>query len=701
MISSFPGGRTVSENTKNLRSEIEHLREKIREHNHRYYVLNEPTVSDYEYDMLLEQLIQLERQHPEWITPDSPTQRVGGEPTKSFPPVTHAIPMLSLGNTYTQEELHDFEKRVQNILPEETFQYVAELKFDGVAVSLLYQKGLYVLGATRGDGERGDNITNNLKTIRSIPLKLFTNPRLPVNIEVRGEVFMTKAGFKKLNQQQEKAGEKAFANPRNATAGTLKQQDPGIVASRPLNFSAYYLRVTGEKKLENFNIKTHLDSLHLLRDLGLPVSRHSALCKSMWEVTDFCNVWEEKREEVPFEIDGVVIKINALRQQNVLGTTAKSPRWAIAYKFKAKQATTILQEIHLQVGRTGTVTPVAVLEPVFLAGSTISRATLHNEDEIKRKDIRKGDTVLIEKGGDVIPKVVQVILEKRPPDSQTYKMPKSCPICQSPLVRLEGEAAVRCENIACPAQIHRRIEHFASRGAMDIEGLGEALIHQLINNHIVSDYGDLYSLKKSDLIDLERMGEKSAQNLLNAIEKSKTRSLDRIIFALGMRYVGSNAAVLLADTFGSIDTLSKSSIEELDTIEGIGQTIAESVRQFFHQQTNLKVIEKLIRAGVRMEEERPKRKEGIFHGKILVLTGALSRFTREGAASLIESEGGKISTSVSSKTDYVLVGENPGQKYRKALDLKINIIDEDTFVAMMEKAKKRRFPENSQLGIYI
>ncbi|MCJ7812704.1 NAD-dependent DNA ligase LigA, partial [bacterium] len=600
----------MGEKTKNSKSEIKTLQEKIREHNYRYYVLNEPTVSDYEYDILMTKLIQLENQHPELITPDSPTQRVGGEPTKSFPPATHEIPMLSLDNTYTQEEIYDFEKRIQNIIPRKTIEYVAELKFDGVAVSLMYRQGQYVMGATRGDGERGDNITNNLKTIRSIPLRLFTGNNLPANIEVRGEVFMTTAGFKKLNQQQEKSGEKTFANPRNATAGTLKQQDPRIVASRPLNYSAYYLRTTDKKRLEDFNIKTHFDSLHLLRNLGLPVSRHIALCKSVWEVTDFCNFWEEKREEIPYEIDGVVIKVNSLQQQSELGITAKNPRWAIAYKFKAKQATTVLKEIHLQVGRTGTITPVAVLEPVFLAGSTIGRATLHNEDEIQRKDIREGDTVLIEKGGDVIPKVVQVIKEKRSSDSKPYAMTKFCPACQSPLVRFEEEVAVRCENIACSAQVHRKIEHFASRGAMDIEGLGEALIHQLIDNCIVSDYGDLYFLTKSDLTALERMGDKSTKNLLDAIEKSKLRPLDKVIFALGIRYVGSSAATLLADTFGSIDMLKGASIEQLETIDDIGPVIAKSVNQFFHQQTNWRVIEKLKKAGVRMEECRVKQKGG-------------------------------------------------------------------------------------------
>ena len=683
----------------NIKEEIEKLREEIREHDYRYYVLNEPTISDYEYDQLMNKLILLERQHPELVTPDSPTQRVGGEPTKEFPTVVHEVPMLSLGNTYTQEELYEFEKRLENFLPGEKFEYVTELKFDGIAVNLIYRNGLLVQGATRGDGERGDDITNNLKTIRSIPLKLFVKENLPVDVEVRGEVFMTKEGFKKLNEQQEKMGERTFANPRNATAGTLKQQDPRVVAKRPLEFSAYYLLVPGGN--ESIGIHTHFDALHLMRELGFPVSRHIALCKSMWEVIDFCNLWEEKREELPYEIDGVVIKVNSLRQQRLLGSTAKSPRWAIAYKFKAKQATTLLKRIHLQVGRTGAVTPVAVLEPVFLAGSTISRATLHNEDEIKRKDIREGDTVLIEKGGDVIPKVVKVILEKRPKDSKPFKMPDKCPVCGSPLVRTEGEAAVRCENVACPAQVHKRIEHFASRTAMDIEGLGEALVHQLIENKLVSDYGDIYFLKKKDLVVLERMGEKSAQNLLDAIEKSKKRPLDRVIFALGIRYVGSGAAVLLADQFGSIDRLMKTPLSYLEAIEGIGPKIAESIVQFFQNKKNLEVLEKLRKAGVRMEEQREKHKGGIFAGKTFVLTGALSRFTREGATKLIESEGGKVSSSVSRNTDFVLVGENPGSKYRKALDLDIKIIDEDTFVAMIEKAKKKQYPDDYQLGIEI
>ena len=683
-----------------FKKDIERLKEQIREHDYKYYVLGQPVISDYEYDQLMTKLSNLEKEHPKLITPDSPTQRVGGEPTKSFPTVKHDVPMLSLGNTYTQEELYEFEKRLQNFLPEESFEFVTELKFDGIAVSLIYRKGVLQRGATRGDGESGDDITSNLKTIKSIPLRLIQKEGLPLDVEVRGEVYMTKAGFKKMNRQQEKTGEKLFANPRNATAGTLKQQDPRITAKRPLSFSAYFIRPLRGNS-EDFGIATHFDGLHALRELGLPVSRDSALRRSLWDVVDYCDVWEEKRESLPYEIDGVVVKVNSLEQQRRLGATAKSPRWAIAFKFKAKQATTVLKAIHLQVGRTGSVTPVAVLEPVLLAGSTISRATLHNEDEIQRKDIREGDTVLIEKGGDVIPKVVKVVEEKRGKGSRKFKMPKQCPVCQSDLVRPEGEAVRRCENIACPAQVHRRIEHFAARGAMDIEGLGEQLVHQLVENDLVADYGDLYFLKKDNLSDLERMAEKSAQNVLDGLAESKKRPLDRVIFALGIRHVGAGAAGLLADAFGSIEALRSAQEDAIDAVEGIGPTIAESVMQFFQNPHNGEVLEKLKKAGVRMEEERAKKRGGIFEEKTFVLTGALGKFTREGATQLIESEGGKVSSSVSRNTDYVLVGENPGSKYDKALDLGVEIIDEDTFVGMMEKAKRTQYPGSSQLGMEI
>jgi len=684
-----------------IRKEIEELRRVIREHDYRYYVLNEPIISDYEYDQLMAKLIALENAHPELITPDSPTQRVGGEPTKEFPTVVHEIPMLSLSNTYSVEELQEFENRIKNLLPGEPIEYVAELKFDGIAVSLIYRDGVLVQGATRGDGERGDEITNNLKTIRSVPLRLFSKDHLPQNIEVRGEVFMTKSAFEKLNKEQEKLGEKPFANPRNATGGTLKLQDPKLVAKRSLSFTAYYLRLLGEDR-EKIPLHTHFEALHMLRDLGFPVSRHIALCKSLWEAIEFCNTWEEKRDELPFEIDGVVIKVNRFDQQERLGSTAKSPRWATAYKFKARQATTVLKKIHFQVGRTGVITPVAVLEPVALGGITITRATLHNEEEIQRKDIREGDTVIVERGGEVIPKIVGVVKEKRPSDSVPFQMPSTCPVCGGPVIREREEVAVRCENIACPAQVHRRIAHFASRTAMDIEGLGESWIQALIENKLVSDYGDLYFLQKKDLLKLERMGEKSAQNLLDAIEASKTRPLDRLIFALGIRHVGTNVAEILADHFGSIEKLKNASEEELSRIEGIGPIIAESVVQFFSQPQNLQVLEKLKKAGVQMEEARtPVSREGIFAGKTFVLTGALTRFTREAATELIESEGGHVASSVSSKTDYVLVGENPGSKYRKALDLGIQIMDEDTFVSLLEKAKKRHFPNTPQMKIEL
>lgn len=684
-----------------VRKEIEELRRIIREHDYRYYVLNEPIISDYEYDQLMAKLIALENAHPELITPDSPTQRVGGEPIKEFPTVVHEIPMLSLSNTYSIEELQEFENRLKNFLPGETFDYVTELKFDGIAVSLIYRDGVLVQAATRGDGEQGDEITNNLKTIRSVPLRLFVNAHLPQNIEVRGEVYMTKSAFEKLNKEQEKLGEKPFANPRNATGGTLKLQDPQLVAKRSLSFTAYYLRLLGEDR-ERIPLTTHFEALHMLRELGLPVSRHIALGKSLWEVVDFCNTWEEKRDELPFEIDGVVIKVNRFDQQERLGATAKSPRWATAYKFKPRQATTVLRKIHFQVGRTGVITPVAVLEPVSLGGITITRATLHNEEEIQRKDIREGDTVIVERGGDVIPKIVGVVKEKRTTNSVPFQMPSTCPVCGGPVVRERGEVAVRCENIACPAQVHRRIAHFASRTAMDIEGLGESWIQALIENKFVSDYGDLYYLQKKELLKLERMGEKSAQNLLEAIEASKTRPLDRIIFALGIRHVGANVATLLADHFGSIEKLKNATEEELSRIEGIGPIIVESIVHFFSQKHNLEVLEKLRGAGVRMEEERIKPSiQGIFAGKTFVLTGALTRFTREAATELIESEGGHVASSVSSNTDYVLVGENPGSKYRKALDLGIQIMDEDTFVNLLEKAKKRHFPNTPQMKIEL
>jgi DNA ligase (NAD+) len=682
-----------------IQKEIESLREEIRRHDHRYYVLNDPSISDREYDRLMARLSDLERDHPEWITPDSPTRRVSGSPTREFPTVTHGVPMLSLSNTYSTDELTEFDGRVRGALPGETVEYAAELKFDGIAVSLVYEDGRLVRGATRGDGERGDAITENLMTVHSIPLRLFEGPGLPRDVEVRGEVYIPKAGFEKMNREQEKADGKPFANPRNAAGGTLKLQDPKLAASRPLRFTAYTLIPRDRRTAA---LPTQLDALHALRDLGLPVSRHAALCRSLWEVVEFCGEWEDKRDSLPFEIDGVVVKVNAIAQQERLGVTAKSPRWAVAYKFKARQAATVLRRIHFQVGRTGAITPVAELDPVFLAGSTISRATLHNEEEIRRKDIREGDTVLIEKGGDVIPKIASVVTAKRPPGSRPFEMPADCPVCGSPVSRSDEEVAVRCENVACPAQVHRRIAHFASRGAMDIDGLGDAVVRLLLENGLVRDFGDLYGLKTDRLAGLDRMGEKSAANLVEAVERSKGRPLDRILFALGVRHVGDNVASLLADRFGSIEALRAASAEELAAVEGIGPVIAESVVQFLSSRSNLKVVEKLRNAGVRMEQDRKRPAEGgVFEGRTFVLTGALQGFTREEAARRIEAEGGAVTGSVSRNTDFVLVGSEPGSKYRKALDLGIEIMDEDTFVARLDRSRKRRPPRGSQMKIGI
>ncbi len=681
-----------------IKEKIENLRNTIRKHNYNYYVLNEPTISDHEYDTLLKELIHLEQENPQFITPDSPTQRVGGEPTEEFTTVEHDIPMLSLSNTYNHEELYEFENRITNKISNKKIKYVTELKFDGIAVSLIYNKGIFISGATRGNGMEGDDITNNLKTIKSIPLKLMkTNGNL--DIEVRGEVFISKKGFKKLNEKRAQEHLDVFANPRNATAGSLKLLDPAEVSKRPLEFTAYYLRFLNKDNTKKYNITSQFEVLHFLRKLGFPVSRHVTLRESMWEVIERCDYWEEHREDVDYEIDGMVIKVNNLKYQQQLGATSKSPRWAVAYKFKPKQATTVLKEIHLQVGRTGVITPVAELEPVFLDGSTISRATLHNQDEIVRKDIRERDVVLIEKGGDIIPKVVKVIRKKRPKNSEKFTMPRKCPVCKNNLVKIQGEVAVRCENIACAAQIFGGIKHFASRDGMDIEGLGDAIIQQLIDKQIISDYADLYQLKKADIVDLERMGNKSAENLLTGIKESKNRSLDRLIFALGIRFVGKNVATILADFFGSIEKIQNASFQELKNTEGIGPKIADSIIKFFENKNNKKIITKLKNLGIKMEEKRSVISGGIFRNKTFVLTGSLTRFTRQGATELIESEGGKVASSLSRKTDMVLVGENPGLKYSKALDLDIKIIDEDSFIKMIEKTKKINLPEDSQLKI--
>ena len=664
-----------------VKKKIESLREEIEEHNYRYYVLAEPVISDYEYDKLMQELIELEKKYPEFITATSPTQRVGGEPTKEFPTFQHSRPMLSLSNTYNEAELRDFDRRVKNILGDSSYEYVTELKLDGAAVALIYKDGYFFAGATRGDGFQGDEITNNLKTIRAIPLKLRTNKKELQNIEVRGEVFMKHSDFLKINSEKELAGEKLFVNPRNAAAGTLKLQDPKLVAERNLSIFTYYLYAN------EANLKTHYDNLKILSQLGFPVNKNHRLCKNIDEVLEFCSEWEKKRDNLPYDIDGVVIKVNSLQHQEILGSIAKSPRWAIAYKFEAKKALTKLKNIILQVGRVGTITPVAELEPVFLAGSTISRATLHNENFIKENDIRIGDYVWIEKGGDVIPKVISIEPSKREKTLKPFTMPEKCPVCNSPLVRPENEVAYYCENSQCSAQVKGRIIHFASRTAMDIEGLGEAVVEQLVNNNFIKNIADIYSLKNfyDDLIKLERQGKKSISNLLDSIEKSKEKPFNKVLFGLGIRYVGSNTAKILADQMGNIDNIIKADIEKLQSIYEIGPQIAQSVFRFFRDKHNLEIIERLKSAGLNFDEKKENKNINInFYGKTFVLTGELNDFTREEAKSIIENLGGKVTSSVSKKTNYVLVGSNPGSKYEKALSLKIPLLTESEFKKMLK-----------------
>lgn len=665
---------------KNVITLVDKLRKEIGEHDYRYYVLAEPTISDAQYDRLMRELIELEARYPELMSPDSPTQRVSGEPTKEFPTVLHEVPMLSLSNAHNEDEARDFDRRVKSFLPRQPFRYVCELKFDGVAIRLQYRGGIFNIGSTRGDGVYGDDITSNLKTIRSIPLRLQTSERYLQNIEVRGEVYMEKKDFERLNKERKRAGEKAFANPRNATAGTLKLQDPKIVSRRPLRFSAYYLRS------ESTELASHYENLSILRTIKIPVNEHLRLCENIDDAVAYWQEWSMRREDLPYEIDGVVIKVDSLRQRSILGAIAKSPRWATALKFSARQAETKLIGIRLQVGRIGTVTPVADLEPVSLGGTIVSRATLHNADYIGSLDIRINDRVIVEKGGDVIPKVSAVVKEKRSPGTKPFRMPSKCPDCGSKLYRPEGEANYFCENSQCPAQTKGRIEHFASRGAMDIEGLGGAVIEQLLEERIVKNYGDLYDLKEhaERLASLERWGEKSVENLLRSIEMSKKQPFHRLLYAIGIRHVGTGIAQLLARHFRSIEELRSAGVEDLVHTEGIGPEIAESVVRFFSDKRNLEILGQLRKAGLKLAAKATKEK-GPLAGKTFVLTGALARFTREEAKRLIEEQGGSVVSSVSSRTDFVIVGEEAGSKRDKAKKMGIRVLDENQFLKLLDK----------------
>ena len=673
-----------------IEKKIESLREEINKHNYNYHVLATPVISDEEFDKLVKKLEKLEAEHPELITPDSPTQRVGSDLTKEFKPVEHKVPMLSLSNTYSEVELYDFDRRVKDGLPaNEKVEYIVELKIDGASVSINYLNGILQKAATRGDGTVGEEITNNVRTIKSVPLKIRKDKSISYDLtdfEVRGEVFMNVKDFEKLNKERAKEGEKTFANPRNSVAGTLKLQDPKIVAKRPLNTFLYGLIIPGEE------LKSQEENLSIIKKLGFKVNPNYKKCSLVEEVIKVCHEFEELREKLEYEIDGAVIKVNSIKQQNRLGSIAKAPRWAVAFKFKAKQATTVINDIVWQVGRTGAITPVAELEPVFLAGSTISRATLHNFDEIERKDIRVGDTVIIEKGGDVIPKVVEVNLSKRSKSSKKIKPPEKCPTCNSKLFKPEGEVAYYCENTECPDQIKGRIEHFASRGAMDIEGLGESLIDLFVEKGFLNTYSDIYKLKdiKSKLMSMERFGERSVTNLLNSIEKSKERPFDKVLFALGIRYVGSSAAKKLASHFKNIDALIKASEEEITEVYEIGESISKSIKKFFNDPHNRKILDELKKVGLKfsfVDRKDSVLKDNFFKGKNFVLTGTLSEYSREEAGEIIINFGGNVTSSVSSKTDFVLAGEKAGSKLDKAKSLGVKIINEKEFNEKIDEAK--------------
>jgi len=666
-----------------LKERIEELRTLLHYHNYRYYVLDDPEISDARYDHLFRELQDLETRHPELITPDSPTQRVGAQPLSKFGTVAHSIPMLSLENGFSAEEILEFDQRIKRFLTlNQEIEYMAEPKIDGLAIELIYENGILSQSATRGDGVMGEDVTQNVRTIRPIPLKLLPGKSpIPNRLEIRGEVYIQIRDFEELNRRREDAGEALFANPRNAAAGSLRQLDPKITAQRPLHFLAYGLGlVTG------MTFESQWEILQTLPQWGLPVNPHIKKCQGIEEALSYCRSLENTRPTLPYEIDGVVLKVNNLILQEQLGIKSRSPRWALAYKFQSSQETTRILNIEVQVGRTGVLTPVAHLQPVFVGGVEVSRATLHNQDEIKRKDIRIGDTVVVRRAGEVIPEVVEVVASARTGEELPFTMPDQCPVCQSPVVRPEGEAAHRCTNPNCPAQVKETIRHFASKGAMDIEGLGEKLVSQLVDSGLIRDYGDLYYLKLQDLIPLERLAEKSADNLIRSMERSKQTTLSKFIFALGIRNVGEHLSALLAEHFGSLQALMDSSEEELKGIREVGPQVAASIRIFFDNTLSRKIVTKILAAGVSFEE---KKSQGLkpFLGKIFVLTGRLEGLTREQAKARIETLGGKVSGSVSSKTHFVLAGEDPGSKLEKAKELKVTVLTEQEFLELMSRAQ--------------
>ncbi|MGI6697565.1 MAG: NAD-dependent DNA ligase LigA [Clostridia bacterium] len=663
--------------TGSVRDRIEELRRVIEEHNYRYYVLDDPVIPDHEFDELMRELQALEDENPDLVTPHSPTQRVGGRASEKFPKLVHKTPLLSLANAFSDGDLRDFDRRVRSAVGD--VEYVTEFKIDGLSVALTYIDGVLERGATRGDGVVGEDVTANLRTIKTIPLRL----KQPVSLEARGEVFMPTAGFERLNEKQKEQGLAPFANPRNAAAGSLRQLDPAVTASRPLDIFIFNLEY-----IDGVSIATHEEGLKFLKEQGFKVSPEFRVFKRIEDVIGLCAEWQQKRDSLYFEIDGIVIKVNSLRQREALGATGKNPRWAIAYKFPAQEKKTRVKDIIIQVGRTGALTPTAILEPVRLSGSTVGRATLHNEDYIREKDIRIGDAVLVKKAGDIIPEVTGVVFEERTGTEKKFSMPDKCPVCGSEAVRAAGEAVTRCTGIACPAKIRRSIIHFVSRDAMDIAGLGPSIVELLLDKGFIKDASDLYRLeeRKAELVSLERMGEKSVENLLSSIEASKTRGLARVITALGIPLVGVRASALLAEHFGSMETLQRAGKEELTAIPEIGEIMAQSIITFFRQHQNKEFVERLKSAGVVMTAERkdagaPKPLEGLS----FVLTGTLAGYTRSEASGIIEALGGKVSSSVSKNTSYVLAGENPGSKLDKAKKLGVKVIDEKEFESLTGK----------------
>jgi len=666
-----------------LNKRIQELRTQLYYHNYRYYVLDDPEISDAQYDRLLRELEDLETRHPEWITPDSPTQRVGAKPADKFQTVAHSIPMLSLENGFNHDEVLEFDRRIKRFLKnDQKIEYTAEPKMDGLAIELIYEKGILIQSSTRGDGMMGEEITRNVRTIHAIPLRLLdTKVPPPDRLEVRGEVYIKIKDFREYNRKREEAGEAPFANPRNAAAGSLRQLDPKITAQRPLHFFAYGLGL-----VNGHTFSSQWEVLQTLPNWGLPVNSHIRRCPGINQCLKFCEEMETLRHTLPYEIDGVVLKVNSFAIQDQLGIKSRSPRWALAYKYQPSQETTQILDIEVQVGRTGTLTPVAHLKSVIVGGVEVSRATLHNQDEVERKDIRIGDTVVIQRAGEVIPEVVKVVTSMRQGQEKPFTMPEKCPICESPVVRLPGESAHRCSNPNCPAQIKESIQHFASKGAMDIEGLGEKMVDQLVEKGLIRDYGDLYYLSRDTVISLERLAEKSTNNLIQALENSKRTQLNRFIYALGIRHVGEHLSNLLAGHFGSLKALMEVSEDELKAIREVGPQVARSIRTYFDNPRNKKVIEKILTAGVDIEEKKPSGNR-FMSGKTFVLTGRLEGMTRGQAKERIEALGGRTASQISGKVDFLVAGEDPGSKLDKARELKVPVLTEKEFVQMLKQGQ--------------